>query len=133
MSSMIEELGDYLQTQGVGTLAEDLFLGGLPDEPDAAVAIQEYQGEAPAFAHGTSGVNIEQRRFQVIGRGLTSTAAGVLAQGANAVLIAVKNRILGGTYYVGIYPLQSPFPLGKDGNGRYRFVCNYRVEKAVSA
>ena len=130
---MIEEIGAYLEAAGIGTQGTDLFLNGLPPDPDAAVAIQEYGGEAPVFVHGTAGVSEERRRFQMTARAATVAAAMSQAQAGHALLCAIRNQALGGTtWYVGIYPLQSPWPLGKDENGRARVVCNYRVEKAVS-
>ncbi len=130
---MIEELGNFLEAGGGGTQGADLFLNGLPADPDAAVAIQEYSGEAPGLVHGTAGVSEERRRFQLLARAVTLAAAVAKAQAAHALLCQVHNTTLSGTWYVGIYPLQSPFPLGRDENGRARVVCNYRVEKAPSA
>lgn len=131
--SMTDELGAYLEAMGVGTLGVDLFLAGLPDEPAAAVALTEYGGEQPTFAHGAPGVNTERRRFQLVARAETESAARAKAEQVNAVLVGIRNQALSGTWYLGVYPLQSPFPLGADGNGRPRYVCNYQVEKAVSA
>ena len=133
MADMLDELGDYLEAQGVGTLAEDLFIGAYPDKPDSMVAVMEYQGDAPSLTHSAPGVSYERRRIQIMARGLTRGAAMVLATGADVALQAVRNMDLGGTRYLGIYPLQSPFPLGRDANERYKVVCNYRVEKAPSA
>lgn len=130
---MIDELGAYLQGLGIGTLDVDLFLAGLPDSPDAAAAIAEYPGEEPTWSHSTSGVNTERRRFQLTTRAATLQAAMAKAEEANRALCLVHNTFLSGTWYVRVYPLQSPFPLGRDGNDRSRYACNYRVEKSVSA
>lgn len=129
--SMIDELGAYLQDQGIGTLGIDLFLAGLPDEPAAAVGLLEYGGEQPTFSHGVPGVNTERRRFQLVTRAETESAARTKAEQVNAVLVRIHNQALSGTWYLGVYPRQSPFPLGTDANGRPRYVCNYQVEKAV--
>lgn len=44
---MLAEIGNYLQSQGIGTLGTDLFWGLMPDQPDNCVALFEYAGRPP--------------------------------------------------------------------------------------
>lgn len=127
------EVAALLEARGVGTRGVDLFDNGLTPAPDAQVAIQEYGGDAPEFLHDRDGVGYELRRFQLSVRAPSFDAAQLLAEAAHGVLTGVRNTTLSGTWYRRIVPLQSPFPLGQDQNGRHRFACNYRAEKRPSA
>ena len=44
---MLNDIGTYLQYQGIGTLGADLFLGLMPDQPDNCIALFEYAGSPP--------------------------------------------------------------------------------------
>ena len=44
---MLKEIGTYLQSQGIGNLGTDLFLGLMPDQPDNCIALFEYAGSPP--------------------------------------------------------------------------------------
>jgi hypothetical protein len=44
---MLKEIGTYLQSQGIGTLGANLFLGLMPDQPDNCIALFEYAGSPP--------------------------------------------------------------------------------------
>src|SRR5262245_42728080 len=48
---LLEDLASTLQTAGVGTLSQDLFLGLLPDAPDRALALYETGGLPPLYVH----------------------------------------------------------------------------------
>ena len=44
---MLTEIGAYLQSQGIGTLGANVFLGLMPDKPDNCIALFEYAGSPP--------------------------------------------------------------------------------------
>ena len=44
---MLKEIGTYLQSQGIGTLGANVFLGLMPDQPDNCIALFEYAGSPP--------------------------------------------------------------------------------------
>ena len=130
--SLQSEIVSYLEAAMLGTAGVDLFDNGLPPEPAAVVAIMEYAGESPELVHGTAGIAYERRRFQVTARAATFDAAMARATAVHDALVAVRNQMLGGTWYVAVQALQSPFPVEADASGRVRFVCNYRAEKRPS-
>ena len=39
MATILEAIGDYLVTNSYGTLGTNIFLGTLPETPDACVAV----------------------------------------------------------------------------------------------
>ena len=63
---VLEDLGQYLQAEGLGTLGTTLFLGGLPvDAPnittsDAITALVETPGFPAEYVHDVVGVSWEQ-------------------------------------------------------------------------
>jgi hypothetical protein len=44
MATIIEDIGDYLQANGFGTVATDIWLNRLPDSPDDLITIYQIGG-----------------------------------------------------------------------------------------
>jgi hypothetical protein len=83
MSTILEAVGDYLQTNGYGTQGTDIFLAVLPESPDACIAIYEAVGNAPEFTMGSDPWAIDRPVIQVIcraGRGDYPTARNRLSR-----------------------------------------------------
>ena len=67
MATILESVGDYLQNSASsfgahssqGTLGTSLFLGTLPETPDACVAVYENSGSSPTFTMGAGGIRID--------------------------------------------------------------------------
>lgn len=131
---MVEtEIAAYLAQQGHGTFPGTIFASQLPATPDAAVAVVRYAGEAPAFVHDLAGIALDRPRVQVLVRELTYSAAEARAGAICNTLARVANAALAGVPYPRITPLQTPFPLERDANGRVVFVCNYACLRAAAA
>ena len=137
--SLLDELGTYLQTQGIGTLGTDLFRAFLPDAPAAAVALIETGGLAPQFILDTPGVHIDQPSLQVLSRGPVPPAVPNSYDTARAkigdvivALGAISNTDLSGVRYLRCVPSQAPFSLGPDDQGRRLVACNFQVMKTFS-
>ena len=128
---MIEDLGTMLQGLGHGTLAIDLFLYQLPDEPDECVGLRIYEGPEPEFSHNANMPTYERPRFQMTVRKITVSAAMATAQSIWLDLMNVRNMAIGGTRYIAIHPLQSPFILERDENNRWVAGANFEVWKEV--
>ena len=130
---MLDEIGAYLEAQGLGTLATDLFLGEMPSEPDTCVVVHEYEGGPPVHFMGiAAGTAIwEQPRVQVMTRSKSYATARSKAKDAFNKLDG-HSGTLSGTEYGYIRALGSPGLLGKDGNDRVLVVCNFEVVKKLS-
>ena len=130
---VLDEVAAYMETQGIGTRAVDLFEGDLPISPDACVAVIEYPGVGPDYTLGT-GVSYEYPRIQVLVRNPIRATAESKANAAFKALAAVVNQSLSGVSYLAITPLQSPFLLEreKDALQRWKLAFNCQVLKAVS-
>ena len=66
MATILESIGDYLVTNNHGTLGTNLFLGTLPESPDACVAVYENAGSSPTFTMGSGGIRIDYPMLQQV-------------------------------------------------------------------
>ncbi len=128
---MLEEIGTFLEGQGFGIQATDLFVGDAPqDAPDAFVGVFETSGLAPLYVHGIDGPAYHQPTFQVYSRARTYTAASTKAHDIFNALAKLTNVALSSTWYLSVRPRQNPFSIGRDKDHRAQIVCNYEVVKA---
>lgn len=134
MALLIDELGNYAQAAGVGTLAVDLFLGALIGAPDEQMALVQYSGLESEQAFGSDSLKWEFPRVQFVSRGpvddertaLQNCETGYRAFGK------VAAETLSGTFYHSITIIRPPFRLGKDDSGRPLYAFNMQIEKEVS-
>lgn len=127
----------YLDTLLTETAGTNLFEGPMPETPDACIAITHAAGEpADARVMGASlsveGL-VEQPHIQLMVRGAVGDKAGprTRANAAHAALDGFGPSTLSSVYYHTIESLDGePYCLGQDQSGRWRYVSNYRVQKA---
>lgn len=131
----LDEILDYLETQGLGTVAVDLFGGGLPDTPHVATGFIETPGIPPINTHDIFGINIQRPSLQVIGRAAPRdyNAARTRVYDVINALLAIVNQPLDGVNYLWTEAIQSaPFLLEIDTQDRYVFACNFNFAKGNS-
>lgn len=116
-----------LAAQAVGTFGTTIFIGRMPDEPTAAIAIMGYPGMQPQYVHNQATPGYERPRFQVMARAATWTAADTLIRAAFAALASVRNLTINATRYLAFLPLQSPFEIQRDVNDQYMHAFNIEV------
>jgi hypothetical protein len=135
---ILDDLGLYLQTAGLGTLGTTLFLGTLPlDAPnittaDAITALVETPGFPPVYIHDVVPPSREQPVVQILTRGSPYDYAGARtwAQDIFMALGSIHNQVLSGTLYLSCLPLQSVFKLRDDDFARPIMTVQFRVDKA---
>ena len=128
MATILESVGDYLVTNSLGTLGTDLFLGTLPESPDACVAVYENSGTPPSFTMGTGGIVIDYPMLQVIcraGREDYPTARDK-AETIRNLLASVLESTISGVHIMRIEPMGSVNPLGVDPKYRPLVSVNFR-------
>lgn len=139
MGLVLDDLGAFLETAGVGILGQTLFKGRLPmDAPhvlvqDAVLALIEVPGLPADRVHDGPAANIEQPMIQVLSRGLPHDYmdARTRAEAAYLALDGLTNVTLSGTAYLWIYAQQPPFVLRQEDNmGRPHVAFNIRCAKA---
>lgn len=137
MATVLDDLGTFLQTAGVGTLATDLFLGIMPGEPDTCVALIESPGDDPVsvMTRTASKPPVERPSISILCRGAKDdhNAPRVEAESIYAVIHNVVDNTLSGTRYLSIEARQPPFSIGRDENGRSLIGFNVDIWKEPNA
>lgn len=138
--AVLDDLGTYLEAQGVGLLGVSLFQGSIPqDAPhvaiqDSLIALIEVPGLPPVHVHTQTQATYEQPMVQVATRGQPYgyAAARAQAQLAYVALDGLANVALSGVEYLWIQAMQSPFLLRIDELARPLLVFTIRVAKALT-
>jgi Bacteriophage minor capsid protein len=139
--SVLEELGTYLQTAGLGTMASTLFLGALPEDapgvstPDLIAALVEIPGFPPEYTHDILGPSREFPMIQLLVRGAPYDYA-TPREWAQALLMAlgsIRNQALSGTFYLGAMPWHTVYKLRDDDYARPIMSAQVRMDKAAWA
>lgn len=127
MATILESVGDYLASQGQGTLGTNLFLAVMPETPDACVAVYENAGSRPSFTMGSAPWAIDRPVIQVICRGARSDypAARDKAETIRALLGAITDQTLSGINVMRIESQGSIVPMGEDENQRPMVSVNF--------
>jgi hypothetical protein len=137
---VLDDLGVFLQTAGLGTLGTSLFKGGWPLDAaggsvqDALLTLIEVPGLPPMYVHDDIAPSLDQPVVQVVTRGAPYgyAAARTRAGQAWVALGSVRNQTLGTTHYLWIRPLHAPHhALGPDEQQRPRIAFNVVCCKAV--
>lgn len=129
--AFLDDIGDYLEANAIGTLATDLFLAELPDTPDACIAVYEYAGNPPS----KMGDN-RQPGLQVRSRAQSYATARANIEAVYTLLSAIGDEFqdtapdgveINGTLYLHFETTQEPVPLGPDERGREEIALNFIV------
>lgn len=127
---MLSDIAAYLAANGHGTVGTSIFMGQLPDTPDAATALYESPASRPpVFTHGSPQPSERYPRVQVVVRDADYGAARQRAENIYTTLSGVVNATLGAGEYARIRPIQEPFPLARDTSNRVTVVCNYEITR----
>lgn len=136
---LLDDIGDYLSSQGIGTVGTDIFKGFLPEATTAAVALYETGGRGPDVAMGAgpigSTVAMEWPRVQVVCRAdeYDYATARSKAHDIFKLLHGMPARVINSTSYQWAAAVQSPYLMGRDESNRVLISCNYDVAKALSS
>ena len=132
---LLDEMKARFAAQGLIGSGYVVIRGYLPETPDKVIMLKENGGAAPEAFFADESATIEQPTLQCIVRGapteydeprlqIERLYQGVIDWGA---------FVEDGTRYLGLDPIQSPFPLGRDKNQRATFSVNFTVQKELSA
>jgi hypothetical protein len=131
---VLADLVAYLETEGRGTRATDLFYGIMPSDPDVCTCLYEYGGLPDEMVLGLPFVaSLEHPKVQAKTRGAPDDydTPHQMIKDVVASFTKVVNNSLPG--YKIIMALQAPFPMRRDVNRRFEFVCNFQVTRDYSA
>ncbi len=122
----LEAILSRLQTQGVGIPGTNIFAGttaSLPESNAGFLTITETGGLPPVATHNDGLVSLRRPSFQVVARAGDYRVASTLIRAAYEAL-AFSNTTVGDKFFLTSVPIQEPFSLANDGNGRARLAFN---------
>lgn len=121
---MLNEIGTYLQAQGIGTVGVDIFLGLLPDQPDNCIALFEYAGSPPDL-HWEG----EYPGLQVRVRNKSYSSGRAEIGQILKLLHGLHETTLSGTRYLLIKARGTPEVLKRDASNRIEWFVNFEIIK----
>jgi hypothetical protein len=132
--TILESIGDYLQTNGVAatgsalTLGTNLFLGIMPETPDACTSVYEFEGIPPMDTMGEGGFRIDTPNIQVLCRAVRDDypTARDRAQNIRILLSAITEQTISGIHIMRVQSNGSVNPIGTDSNERPLVSVNFR-------
>lgn len=130
----LPELGTYIDSDTSLTIGVDLFLGLLPEEPDACVAIFETTPGSVMETMRTTAPSLEMPRIQAIIRGQRNSYATTRATAETVwrSVSKIQNTTLSGVQWLRAIPVDTPSLMGRDDDERPLFTVNFEIVKALS-
>ena len=101
----------------------------MPETPDDAVVLREYEGAGVERYHGDFVSAIERPRVQVVARSKSYQTAEAKIAAIVQELEAMEQQVIGGVDYFSIRAVANPGFLGTDENERAELVANFEVMK----
>lgn len=136
---ILDEMADYLSTQGYGTVCSSgdfgIFKGRAPEAPYRCIALFEYGG-LPAIHTMSSSpgqASPEQPRMQVYVRSPNYSSGRAKMNSIWKALDQLANVTMNGTPYYYIEALGSPIEQPRDRNDNAVFVSSFQIMKGLSA
>jgi hypothetical protein len=132
MATLVD-IANYLDANVAGlTLGTNLFIGRMPDDPNACVAVYEYGGTRPDNTMGGGAPVLQNPSVQVRVRDTSYASAQTTANLCFVALEAIVDETINTTRYNRVTAIQSPFPLERDPEERIVFVQNFDVKRVFS-
>lgn len=123
---MIDDIGAYLASRGVGIVGTDIYLGSMPDRPDRCLALYELEGERPEYHW-----DAERPTLLIRARGADQAEARELIASVWRELWNLTGIVSNGTRYHRIEARGSVAQTGRDARGRVYYLANFSVIKEV--
>ena len=126
---ILEALGDYLQTNTIGTLGTNIFLSKMPASPDYCITLYEYEGMAPKESFGGNPYDVDMPRIQVVVRGARDDypTARDAVNTIRGLLADITDVTISSTKVLRVASLGAFIPLGLDDKDRPRIAANFQA------
>jgi len=144
MTSLSNDIIARLVAQGVGESGVSLFASSkstIPTGTGPYLHVKETGGTGPEFIHNTAMPATYRPAIQIVARAGDDSdrviagaydAAEDMARKAYDALVTVGNEVIGSTFYLSLTPMQEPFDLGLDSNGRAQVAFNVMAVRRPS-
>lgn len=118
--ALLDSLGGRLQSDGIGTLATNIFLTIMPDTPDLCVLLVEDNGTGPTHTFGASAYAIQRPRIRAFVRGARNDypTARAKAVAVRNSLGAIRNETISGVSFLTVTATSDLYPVSRDGDDR---------------
>lgn len=125
--TVLESIGDYLVSNGHGTLGSTIFLAVMPESPDAMVCVYESGGQSPSLTLGAAAFAVDRPSIQVVCRATRGDypTARDKAQSIRTLLASVVAQTISGISIMRIEASGSLIPMGEDENLRPMVSVNF--------
>ena len=132
---VLPDLVLYLEQQGLGVRAVDIFYGVSNPEPDACIVLYEYDALPNEPELGGETVRLEFPLVQAMTRGVANEydLPRLKLQQVVAAFTKIGDELINGTYYLAALAKGGPRHLKQDANFRHYFTCNFQITKDYSA
>lgn len=120
MAYLIDDIAEYLETEGVGTVATDIFKSYLPDGVDTGVAVLDTGGPQPDKELPT-----KSPTFQIFIRATDYETGKALLEAVRTALHQVGNEQIGDTYFYYILAQSEGGHIGRNERGLDEFSINF--------
>ena len=124
MANYAVGMKDILETASIGTFKTDLFVGKMPEEPDAAVSVMRSGGK-----NANPKWLLDEPSLQVIVRGDKNgyEDAEAKAQDVKDALLGLPSQDVNGDRWVQVNMIGDIVPLGFDEQNRAMFSLNWAL------
>ena len=129
--SFLEDIATALNASGIGVYpgtssTRTIFIGEMPDSPDAVIALYARPGRAKALY-----CDLQYPELHVEVRAATYSAAQTKAEAIDAALHAQHDIALSGHQYLTVQARGVPCKLQVDSRGRTIFYQNFEIVKGA--
>lgn len=120
-------LATYLQSQSLGTMGSNLFIGAMPDIDGVSTLLTQYAGEVVETQSGGIAIHKPSLQIKVAGDPEDYVTPLTTITNIQNSLTLISNQALSGITFLRVRPITSLIALGQDEQLAYEFTCNFEV------
>ena len=121
-----KDVAEYMEDQSIGTVGTTIFVGYMPDDPDDCISVTQYAGRPPFSKERYERPGVQVRVRAVNQENAETTVFGIFNLLHDKEHVTMESRM-----YEHVEATASPSALGPDAKGRYVWVVNFIVLKAI--
>ena len=114
----ILNLAQHLETAGLGTRGQTIFIGEGPPEKKVAVILRDFGGAIDFELTGVRRLSV-----QIAVRDTDYAAGKTKAEAVNSAL-SIRHTAIGAAYFYEVVPRHEPIAFGREEMAFYTFVLN---------
>lgn len=120
--SLISDISDYLEDEGLGTVGTDIFDTYMPESLETGLSVLDTGGATPDEYLPT-----KEPTFQVFIRAVDYATGKAKLEAVRTALHQISGTTIGSTYFFFILALSEGGHIGRNENGNDEFSINFRA------